>query len=338
MLYVTTRNHLDSFTACPVLKENRAPDGGLFVPLHVPKLSRQDCARLAEMSFGQCAAEMLNLFFSTRLTGWDVDFAVGRYPVRLEALAHKIYLAEAWHNPQWQYLQLEKNLKQLVGSDAELPGNWVSVAIRMAVLAGILGHREALGSEPVDVSVVSGDFTLPISLWYLRKMGFPVGNIICCCNENNQFWDLLCNGQMRTDSICYATVVPEADITLPVNLERLIADCGGTAETERYLGCCRTGRTYSVSDILLRQLHEGLHPCVISSTRVETTIPNVFKTHNYILSPASALAYAGLLDYRAKTGITRTSIVVCDNSPLCHAETVAKTMDLPLAQFRKLIG
>ena len=94
MLYVTTRNHLDSFTACPVLKENRAPDGGLFVPLHVPKLSQQDCARLAEMSFGQCAAEMLNLFFSTRLTGWDVDFAVGRYPVRLEALAHKIYLAE----------------------------------------------------------------------------------------------------------------------------------------------------------------------------------------------------------------------------------------------------
>lgn len=287
------------------------------------------------MSFGKCVAEILNLFFSVKLTGWDVDFSIGRYPVRLESLAHRIHMAETWHNPDWQYLRLEKNLKELIKSETDLPGDWVSVAVRMAVLAGILGNQKLLGSGPVDVSVVAGDFTLPISAWYLRKMGFPIGSIICCCNENNQFWDLMCNGQMRTDAVSHRTIVPEADITLPVNLERLISGCGGVLETERYLECCRTGAMYSVSDAMLQQLRHDLYACVISSIRVETTIPNVYKTHNYVLSPASALAYAGLLDYRAKTGITRSAIVLCDKSPVLDAEIVAKVMDVPVSELKK---
>ena len=337
MLYVTTRNHLDAFTASPVLSENRGADGGLYVPLHLPKLSEQNCSRLSEMSFGQCVAEMLNLFFSTKLTGWDVDFCVGRYPVRLESLAHRIHLAETWHNPEGRYQRLEKNLKELVQAKTDLPGDWVSVAVRMAVLAGILGNREILGSGPVDISVVSGDFSLPISAWYLRQMGFPVGNIICCCNENNQFWDLLCNGQMRTDSVSLATLVPEADITLPISLERLLFALGGVPETERYLDCCRTGKPYSVTDSMLQQLRQGLYAAVISSIRVETTIPNAYKTHNYILSPASALAYSGLLDYRAKSGIARSAVVLCDENPVCYAETVAKAMDLPVEELKKRV-
>ena len=337
MLYVTTRNRQDSFTTNRVLLENRGPDGGLYVPLHLPKLSREECNRLLEMPFGKCAAEILNLFFSTKLTGWDLDFSIGRYPVRLESLAHRIHMAETWHNPDRKYLRLEQNLKELLNAQTDLPGNWVSVAVKMAVLAGILGNRDLLGSGPVDISVVSGDYTGPISAWYLRKMGFPIGNIICCCNENNQFWELMCNGQMRTDAVSRSTIVQEADITLPVNLERLISDCGGTQETQRYLDCCRSGGLYTVSDGMLQQLRQGLYACVISSIRVETTIPNAYKTHNYVLSPASALAYAGLLDYRAKTGITRSAVVLCDNSPIWNAETVAKVMDIPVMELKKMM-
>jgi len=185
--------------------------------------------------------------------------------------------------------------------------------------------------------MVSGDFTVPISAWYLRKMGFPVGNIICCCNENNQFWDLLCNGQMHTDTACISTIVPEADVTLPVNLERLISACGGDSECRRYRNCCETGSVYYVSDSMLQHLRCGLYASVVSSVRVETAIPNVYKTHQYILSPASALAYSGLLDYRAKTGIARTAVVLCDQSPVCNAETVARTLDISVGRLKEII-
>jgi len=337
LLYVTTRNHQDAFTTCHVLTRSKGADGGLYVPLHLPKLSEQERNKLFKMSFGQCVAEMLNLFFSTKLTGWDVDFSVGRYPVRIEQLAHRIMMAETWHNPDWQYRCLERNLMELLHAETDIPGNWVCVAVRMAVMTGILGIQEIRGTGPVDISVVSGDFTLPISAWYLREMGFPIGNIICCCNENNQFWELICNGQMRTDGLSHSTVVPEADITLPVNLERLISDCSGVSETERYLDCCRTGSVYSVSDPMLQRLRQGLFVSVVSSGRVKTTIPNVYKTHNYVLSPASALAYSGLLDYRAKTGVARTAIVLCDKSPVCDATVVANAMELPVAELKNLI-
>jgi len=337
LLYATTRNDQETFTTSHVLMENRGADGGLYVPLRLPKLTAQEINRFSDIPFGQCVAELLNQFFSTKLTGWDVDFAIGRYPVRLKQLPHKIFMAENWHNPDWQYSRLEKNIEELLQSKTDLPGNWVSIAVRMAVLAGILGNREILGSGAADIVVVSGEFTVPISAWYLKKMGFPVGNIICCCNENNQLWDLICNGQMCTDGISLSTNVPEADITLPVNLERLIFDCGGTSENERYLDCCRTGSLYTVSDSFLQQLRQGLYASVVSSVRVETTIPNVYKTHNYVMSTASALAYSGLLDYRAKTGIARTAIVLCDQSPVCEMETVANLMGMPIEEFKKLI-
>lgn len=337
MLYVTTRNRQETFTKSNVLTQNTGPDGGLYVPLNIPKLSGEELKKLSAMPFGQCVAEMLNLFFSTKLAGWDLDFSIGRYPVRLEPLVHKIWMAETWHNPQWQYPRLERNLMGLLQAQTDLPGNWVAVAVRMAVLAGILGNREVTGIGPVDIAMVTGDFTLPISAWYLRKMGFPIGNLICCCNENNQFWDLICNGQMRTDGLVQPTLVPEADVALPANLERLLCECGGIAEVLRYWECCRNGATYWASDMLLQHLRNGLYVSVVSSSRVETTIPNVYKTHNYVLSPGSALAYAGLLDYRAKTGMTGNAIVLCDQSPVCSADTVAKAMDIPVSELKKLI-
>jgi len=337
LLYVTTRNYQDAFTTHHVLTQGRGADGGLYVPLHFPKFSEQELRKLFSESFGQCVAEMLNSFFSTKLNGWDVDFCIGRYPVRIEQLAHRILMAETWHNPEWQYQRLEKNLKDLLHAETDVPGNWVSVAIRMAVLAGVLGSREILGMGPVDIAVVSGDLTGAISAWYLRKMGFPVGNIICSCNENNFFWELICNGQMKTDGLSTSTIVAEADVSVPVNLERLISACGGVLEAERYMNCCRTGVAYTVSDAVLQKLRNGLYVSVVSSGRVETTIPNVYKTHRYVLSPASALAYCGLLDYRTKTGITRPAIVLCDQNPICDGQIVAEAMEIPVKELENLI-
>ena len=200
-----------------------------------------------------------------------------------------------------------------------------------------MGNQETLGAGLVDIACVNGDFTDPICAVYLRKMGFPIGNIICCCNENNQFWELICNGQIRTEGQAIATIVPEADITLPVHLERLISECGGVVETQRYLDCCRTGTSYCVSDLLLQQLRQGIHVSVVSSSRVENAISNVYKTHTSVLSPASALAYSGLLDYRTKTGITRPAIVLCDKNPVHDASVIARIMDIPASEFKNLL-
>ena len=61
----------------------------------------------------------------------------------------------------------------------------------------------------MDISVVCGNFDLPMSAWYARAWGLPIGNIICCCNENGNLWNLIHHGQFRQDPVSVRTGTPE---------------------------------------------------------------------------------------------------------------------------------
>ena len=67
MLYVTTRNDQEVYTAQRALRECRGPDGGLYVPFRDPVFSKEDIAALREKSFNRCVADVLNVLFQTKL-------------------------------------------------------------------------------------------------------------------------------------------------------------------------------------------------------------------------------------------------------------------------------
>ena len=337
MLYVTTRNNRDAYTVQRVLNENRAPDGGFYLPMRCPRFSAEYLSEMAEKSFGQNIADVLNILFNTKLSSWDVDFCIGRYPVHLVPLQHRILIAETWHNPQWHHEQLVANLTRLVSDGNTVPGNWSAIAVRIAVLFGIYGELRRKEIETMDISLVSGDFSAPISAWYARQWGLPIGNIICCCNENNSLWDLICHGQLRSDALSIPTILPEADVVVPENLERLIYEAGGSREVEHYLNICRQGRMYCPSDNILKALRNGLYASVVSSSRLPSVISGVYHTNQHLMSLSAGLAYGGLLDYRAKTGETRHAIVLSENCPLQDTAVIAKTLDLPEDQIKTLL-
>ena len=337
MLYVTTRNNRDDFTAQRALREDRVPDGGLYLPFRTPRFTPSEIDELAGKPFNQCIADILNLLFKTNLTSWDVDFCIGRYPVRLETLRHRILIAEAWHNPQWKYERLVQNLTDHLCGESSVPSNWVKIGVRIAVLFGIFGELKCNGITSADVSVLSGDFSAPISAWYARQWGLPIENIICSCNENNSLWDLICHGQLRTDTVSICTEIPEVDVAIPENLERLIYEAGGVGEVQRYLDTCRQGRMYCPNDGILMKLRKGLYVSVVSSQRIRTTIPSVYRTHHYLFSPCTALAYAGLLDYRAKTGETRHAVVLAEKSAACDIPIIAQSMGITEEDVREML-
>lgn len=336
MLYVTTRNNRDAYTAQRALRENRGEDGGLYVPFREPRFSSEEITALKEKSFNRCVADVLNVLFNGRLTAYDVDFAIGRYAVRLEMLGKRVIMGECWHNLESDFSRIVKDLTQLLRSDSEtevLPGDWAEIAVRIAVLFGIFGELMRQGiierEGKVDISVVSADFSAPISAWYAKRWGLPIGNIVCCCNDNGNLWDFICHGQLKTNDVAVSTATPEADVVVPTSLERLIHGCAGAEEVSKYLDAVRRGGSYYMDDLLLHRLRQGLYVTVTSEHRVLSTIPSVFSTHKYILSPYSALAFAGLQDYRARTGESRTALVLAEKSPIRDAETVSKALGIP---------
>lgn len=332
MLYTTTRNNLDTFTAQRALREDRGEDGGLYVPFQRPALS------VGGQSMNGCVAETLNLLFQTRLTAWDVDCSIGRHPVRLEHLRQRTVMAESWHNPDWTFERMVRSLTRLAAGEEGTVNSWTRIAVRIAALSGIFWELQRSGiREPVDIALVSGDFSAPISAWYARRWGLPIGNIICCCNENNSLWELLVQGQLRTDAVAHETGIPQADVVVPTELERLVCEAGGPEEVEYYLERCRRGQIYCPDAAVLPSLREGLCASVVSSQRIGRTIRGAYDTHGYLLSPASALAYGGLLDYRSRTGNLRPTLVLTEESPLLAAPAVAGAIGVTEETLKRIL-
>lgn len=329
MLYVTTRNNRDAFTSNRALTENRCPEGGHYLPFRHPLFPEEELAALLDKSPGQCIAEILNLLFRAKLTGWDVDFCIGRHPVRLENLQHRILLAECWHTPGYRFDRIVQALAQKITGEDRPASGWLEIGIRTAVLFGVFSELRRTGIHQADIACLSGDFIMPVSAWYARRWGLPVRSIICCCNENHAVWDLVCHRQMRTDAVSIPTVLPAADVTVPDHLERIIYECGGIDETKRYLDACRRGRSYCPSDLVHGRLRNGLAVSVVSSQRIRDTIPSVYRTHGTLMSQGTALSYAGLLDHRARTGATGYAIVWSEESPAVEADSIARLLGIP---------
>lgn len=331
MLYVTTSNKHDTYTVHHAMQKDRSEDGGLFQPFHLPTFSREELLDLSRQTFGQRVAQILNLFFSARLTGWDVDLCAGKNPIKLASLNHRILLAECWHNPEDTFARMEKSLcDRICGTDVEKPTAWMAIAVRIAVLFGICGElmaADALRPEkPLDVAVPAKDFTAPMAVWYARKMGLPIGNIICCCEEDSGLWELFYHGEVRTEC------------GMPENLERLINLTFGTEETLRYNEICRKGRTYATRPGTLEQLREGMYAYVVSPQRQNSLIPSVYRTGGTILGPESAMSYGGLLDYRAKTGESRPALLLAERSPALDKAAVAAAMDISEQELLRQLG
>lgn len=341
MLYVTTRSSRDAFTAPCTLRDERGADGGLYVPFRLPEFEADYLASLKEKSFGEAVAEVLNQFFACRLTGFDVDFTIGRSACRLVPVNRKIAVGEAWHNQQWNFDWTLRRLAAKVrgdGDDRKKPTPWLEMAIRIAILFGIYGdmlRKECMEpGQELDVAVAAGDFSAPMAAWFAKKMGLPVNTVVVACNENGGPWDLLYHSQLHTDGVSVTTDTPEGDHVVPPGLEWLISGALGCEEVARYTDICRRGRLYTISDEETEQLRQGLFAAVITGRRMESIISSVRQTHGYLLDPYAALAYGGLLDFRAKTGEVRPVLLMAEKSPLCAAPVVAKALGISVQQLR----
>lgn len=342
MLYVTTRSVRDVFTAPCTMRDDRGTDGGLYVPFRFPDLGEAYLDTLKEKSFGQCVADVLNQFFACRLTGWDVDCAIGRSSCRLTLLNRRIAVAETWHTQQWDFDWTLHRLSAAVRGDEDyqkIPTAWLSMAIRIAVAFALYGEMCRSGcleaGQEIDAAVASGDFSAPMAFWYARKMGLPVNTVISVSNENSGPWDLFYHGQLHTDGIAVSTNTPAGDLVLPPDLERLISAVLGCEETAHYRKACCAGRLYTVTDEQAAQLRQGMFAVVVSGKRMKDIISSVLKTHDYLLDPYGALAYGGLMDFRARTGEVRPVLLLTEKSPGCSATVVAEALGITPDRLRQ---
>ena len=333
MLYVSTRNKLDSYTAYRALHEDNAPDGGSFVPFHLIPFTQDELNILKEKTFSEAVAQILNLFFSCRLSSWDVEFCIGRYPHRIELLNQRIAIAELWHNTQDTYRHLVQSLYQKISGETdrqkEVP-QWFQIAIETAMLFGLYAELQKNGVESIDVAVTADDFLYPISAWYAREMGLPIDCIICGCSESSNIWDFLQRGELDLSRSVSCAVLTGC-------LERLLYNTLGAEQIQLYLDACESGQPYILTEEELNLLNSGFFAAVIGKKRIGSVINSIYRTNTYIADPATAVSYGALQDYRAQTGENRLTLLMARCNPMLNSNEITSAIGLSEDELRAMI-
>lgn len=320
MLYITTSDTKDVYTAPYTLGNDYSPDGGAFVPYTLPRLEKDELASWLNLSFGQTVANVLNMFFPTHLTGWDVEFCIGRNSIRLFGMSRMMMLAEIWHNPEAGFSYAVANLYQKMGfNKGTEPTDWFCVAVRIAYLFGLyleMVRNDALKcNETFDICVGIDDASSFPAALYAKQMGLPVSKVICTCVGSGAAWDLIHRGVYN----------PSSD--LPEHrrvMERIILSQLGAAEMIRFRECCASRRNYSVDEELLPKLNDGLFCVVTGENRAEATINSVYRSCSYLIAPSTALYCGAVQDYRAKTGESRLVLIMIRDDPRTAADVISK--------------
>lgn len=328
MLYVSTRNKTDSFTAYKALHEDRAPDGGMYVPFRLPCYDQQQIAQLKDMSFGEAVAQVLNQFFSAHLNGWDVEFCIGRYPMKLVSMNHRVVVAEIWHNPGSSFSYALQNLyNRICGSETRnsKPSVWAQIAIHIALFFGLYGELIRTGSAETDIALPSENLVAPLAAWYARSMGLPLGTIICSCMDGDPVWDLVQNGELDTNAVHSPYV------------EMLVYQTLGLTEAQRYACTVSQNKTYQITQEQLAILNNGMYAVVAGKKRVRSVISSVYRMNASFFSPSTALAFGCLQDYRSHTGEIRCTLLLAENSPLYAIDEISAATGFSVSELKNQI-
>ena len=334
MLYVTTRNNSDAFTAHRTMTNHFGPDGGGFVPFRMPYFDNSQLLHLKEKSFNENVADVLNLFFSTQLTNWDLDFGIGRNLLRISALNQKILIAELWHNLEGDYNYIESMLFQKITpeSGADIT-KWSQIAIRVAVLFGIYGQMLRQNSirlgEHFAFSVRNDDFVTPIAALYCREMGMPINTVICACNEEGNLWDFIHRGFINTANIT---------TNMQNGVERLLQLTLGCTLAADFSAACEQKRTFTIAETDLPRLNNALFCSVSGKERAQSIINSLYRTSAYIIDDDAALSYGGLQDYRAQVGDSQLIVILSEKCPLLCADEITAATGLAADMINKHIN
>ena len=289
MLYIDLEKN-ETYTAYRAL-HNICPN---VVPLRLPIFSRDELNILAKGSFGQLTAKILNVFFGLNISDSSLEACFKIHPLIPDNLDRKTLVIKIVEKSQQSISGLVDDIYTIMTGKAGISKGWPCIAIRISLLFGLYADLKRCGVYDFDIAVHANDRTDFIAAYYAQKMGLPVNTIICGCSVEEGIWQLLHTGTLH-DQYC-------SDIAaiLHVNSENQARD---------YCTACTLNRTFCLEQDQQRALNTELFTSVISSDRVDELKGNSGKTFDKTIDPGAVISYCALQDYRAVSGINRTTLL-----------------------------
>ena len=146
--------------------------------------------------------------------------------------------------------------------------------------------------EAVDFCVPTGNFGDILAGYYAKKMGLPVGRLICASNRNRVLTDFLTTGVYNARRQFYRTSSPSMDILVSSNLERLLWHVTGSDEavTGFMTGLGRDGQ-YQVDAATLDTIRQVFSAGWADDEQAAAEIRCRFEEDGYLCDTHTAVAF-----------------------------------------------
>jgi len=148
--------------------------------------------------------------------------------------------------------------------------------------------------EQIDVVVPTGNFGNILAGWYAKKMGVPIGKLICASNKNNILTEFLNSGTYDANRELYKTVSPSMDILISSNLERLLFEALGrnAGETKNLMEQLKKEGKYSLEADAQKKIRMDFEGGYASEEDTLVAIKEVWDKYNYLVDTHTAVAFS----------------------------------------------
>ena len=159
--------------------------------------------------------------------------------------------------------------------------------------ADLLNRKVIALGDRVDFSVPTGNFGDILAGYLAKKLGLPVGRLICASNANNVLTEFLTTGVYDRRRPLLKTTSPSMDILVSSNLERLLYLLSGdTALVAGLMKGLNEKGFYKVPDSLLAAIQAEFAAGYCDDAQAEACIGKVYRDHGYLMDPHTACGWA----------------------------------------------
>ena len=224
--------------------------------------------------------------------------------------------------------KLDDNKKAFSSANSINWGRLVpQVVYYFSAYADMLDKGDISLGEEINVCVPTGNFGNILAAYYAKRMGLPIGKLICASNMNNVLTDFIKTGTYDKNRDFHTTISPSMDILISSNLERLLYLISEDSSlVAGYMDELKNEGKYTVTDKIKEVVSDNFAGGFCSDEESKATIGEHKAKHGYTMDTHTAVAVKVYDDYVKETGDMRKTVIASTASPFKFNEAVLSAL------------